>query len=399
MGSLETRLIDADEVDEFMLNDSRAFGWQPEREFRALWRPAVQPERSVAVFDDGEIVGTAVWNPYDMVVPGGTLVSAGVTEVGVQPTHRRRGLLTSMMRHQLDQLRELGIPLAGLTASESIIYGRFGYGIASFEERWSIQRQHTVYATPFEPKGRLSFISPDRIKGIFPEVEGRALSNRPGSVQKPGYEWDIIAADPESNRSGASAYFHVAYEHDGRVDGYVIYRTKGEAVQVEQLMAATDDAYSALWRYCFDIDLRETTTAHTRPVDDPLVWMLADPRRLKREVHDGLWLRLVDVAQALSGRAYSQEGSLVLRVVDTFCPWNEGTFELEASSPAAECRRSSKPPGLVLSAADLAAAFLGGQAFSTLARAGRVEECRPGALEQGDSMFAHRPLPWSPYGY
>ena len=176
MGSLETRLIDADEVDEFMLNDSRAFGWQPERELIALWRPAVQPERSVAVFDDGEIVGTAAWNPYDMVVPGGTLVSAGVTDVGVQPTHRRRGLLTSMMRHQLDQLRELGIPLAGLTASESIIYGRFGYGIASLEERWSIQRQQArgTRRVVAEAGGRgPGTLWPCILPGGFPGTPGR----------------------------------------------------------------------------------------------------------------------------------------------------------------------------------------------------------------------------------
>ena len=397
--AMEIRTILPEEIDAYTASTSWAFGSQPVEEIAALYRPHLAVERSLAVFDEGEIVGVAVWFPSDIVVPGGTLRMAGVGDVGVLPTHRRKGLLTRMMDLQLTEFHEAGIPLAGLFPSESIIYGRFGYGVASFDERWTIERQHTAYARPFEAKGRVRFATKEEARGVFPEIELRALATRPGAFPLSAADRDIMLADPESIRGGASAHFHVVYESDGGAEGFVTYRLKDETVLVSTLMWVTDDAHAALWRYCFDIDLRTTTEARRCPVDDPLPWMLADPGRLKREVHEGLWLRLVDVAQALAGRSYSRDGGLVLGVADSFCPWNEGTFELEASGSGAECRRSTRSPDLVLSAADLAAAYLGGVAFSTLARAGRVEERKPGALDRADAMFAHRPLPWSPFHF
>ena len=155
---MEIRSIHADEVDAYMVSVSRAFGSQPVEEMMALYRPHVAPERSLAAFDGGEIVGGAEWFPSDVVIPGGTLGMAGVSDVGVLPTHRRRGLLTRLMDRQLTEFHEMGIPLAGLFASESIIYGRFGYGIASFSEKWSIARQHTSYAERFETRD--AFASP-----------------------------------------------------------------------------------------------------------------------------------------------------------------------------------------------------------------------------------------------
>ena len=396
---MEIRAIHTDEVDTYMASISWAFGWQPIEEMMALYRPHVAPERSLAAFDGGEIVGGAEWFPSDVVIPGETLGMAGVSGVGVLPTHRRRGLLTRLMDRQLTEFHETGIPLAGLFPSESIIYGRFGYGIASFSEKWSIARQHTSYAEQFETEGRLRFATTEEVRDVFPKIEHRAIAAHPGAFPRPGADRDIMLADPELIRGGASAHFHVVYESDGRVEGFVSYRLKDETVLISNLMSVTDGAHAALWRYCFDIDLRTTTEARHRPVDDPLPWMLADPARLKREVRNGLWLRLVDVEQALAGRSYSRDGGLVLGIVDSFCPWNDGTFELEASGSEAECRRSTKSPDLVLSAADLAAGYLGAEAFSTLAHAGRVEERKPRTLDLADAMFAHRPLPWSPFHF
>ena len=396
---MEIRSVRAEEIDAYIASTSWAFGWQAIEEIAALYRPHLALERSLAAFDKGEIVGGAEWIPMNTIVPGGTLNMAGVIGVGVLPTHRRRGLLTRMMDRQLTEFHEKGIPLAGLFPSESIIYGRFGYGVASFEEKWTIERQHTSYARQFETNGRLRFASKEEARDVLPEIERRAISGRPGAFPLPPADRDIMLADPELIRGGASAHFHVVYESAGGAEGFVTYRLKDETVLVSTLMSVTDEAHAALWRYCFDIDLRTKTEARRCPVDDPLPWMLADSGRLKREVREGLWLRLVDVGQALAGRSYSRDGAVILGVVDSFCPWNEGTFELEASGGATECRQSTKSPDLVLSAADLAAAYLGGVAFGTLAHAGRVEERKPGALELADAMFAHRPKPWSPFHF
>ena len=396
---LEMRPVAPDEVEEWMRAFYRAFGGQLEEARLQYLRSIVVPDRSLAVFDGGEIVAEAHSKPYAMTVPGGSLATAGVDFVSVISTHRRRGLLTRMMAHQLADVHERGAPLAALWASESVIYGRFGYGIGSFHERWTIDRQHTAFARPHDQSGRVAFVEPDEMKRTFPDVYQRATVNRPGAIERPEPAWNNLIADLESDRRGASALLSIVYEQNGRVDGYVMYRTKGERLIVTELMAVTPEAHARLWRFCFDVDLRTSTEAYNRPVDDPLLWMLADPRRLQRSPGDALWVRLVDARAALSGRRYMQSDQLVLEVHDSFCPWNEGRYELEGGPHGAECRPSTANPNLALSAADLAAAYLGAVSFTTLARAGRVEERTSDALRRADNMFATQLRSWCPYSF
>ena len=394
---LEMRPITPAEVDDFIRADHRAFGQAISDEELAEHPPVQELDRTLAAFEGGQIVGGVHPLSFRMNVPGGQSPTAGVTHVWVQPTHRRRGILTSMMARQLTDIHQRGETLAALFSAESIIYGRFGFGIGSIHEKWTIDRHHTPYERPHELAGRLRFVSPEEMRKTFPEVYRRATARRPGAVQPPEQRWDMIVTDRERRRHGASAYFHVAYEREGRIEGYVRYRTKGQQMIVTELMSVTDDAYAGLWRYCFDVDLMTSTETWSRPVDDPLPWMLADPRRLQRSPADGLWVRLVDVGAALSGRRYMRNSSLVLEVRDTFCPWNEGSYALDGSPEGAHCRRTSSEPDIALSAADLAATYLGAVSFTTLSLAGRVEERRNGALRRADAMFATELKPWCPY--
>ena len=397
--ALEMRPIAPDEYDEWLQSDSMASGAHLSDGRLERLRTAFDVDRSLAVFDRGTIVGAVGSTLFEMAVPGGSLSTAGVLAVSVQPTHRRRGLLTRMTAQQLIDVRERGEPLAALFASESIIYGRFGYGNGTIHERWSIDRQHTAYTRPYELRGRISFVGPQEMREVFPDVFRRSTVGRPGAIQREEYDWDDIVEDPEDERGGGSAYFHIVYEHQGTVDGYASYRTKEGTLLVQELMAATDEAHAALWRFCFDVDLMSSTEAYHRPVDDPLPWMLADPRRLKRSPYDALWVRLVDVRAALSGRRYMRSDRLVLEVRDEFCPWNEGRYELEGGPDGALCSASDGAADIVLSAADLATTYLGTARFTTLSHAGRVEEQTRGALERADAMFATELAPWCPYGF
>jgi predicted acetyltransferase len=304
------------------------------------------------------------------------------------------------MTDQLRDIHERGEPLAALTASESVIYGRFGYGISVVHERWNIDRPYTAYAAQHEPSGRLDLVGPEEMRAVFPEVYRRATALRPGAIDRSAESWDWIVIDHPPFRGGESAYFHVAFHGDGgNIDGYARYRLKDGAVMVEELVSVTDEAHVALWRLCFDVDLASSTEAGQRPVDDPLPWMLADPRRLKRTTYDGLWVRLVDVPAALASRTYHSEGQLVLEVRDTFCPWNDGRYVLEGGPHGAECRPTDAEPDLALSVADLAAAYLGAVSFTTLSHAGRVEQLSDGALLKADSMFATDLQPWCPFSF
>ncbi len=395
---LEIRTVADDEFVQWVRAEARAYGNRLDNDPEVL-RPHFDLDRSIAVLDQGNIVGGAHSHRLEMSIPGASSVVAGVANIAVQPTHRRRGVMTMMMHHQIGDIYERGEPLAALFASESIIYGRFGYGIGSLREHWTIERQHNGYARPYESPGRIAFVDPEDITKELPEVSRRSTIERPGVFQKPIHHWERDSQAPEHSQGGRGGLFYIAYEDAGRVDGYAKYRTSGNTVVVNELMAATKEANAALWRFCFDVDLVTRTEVERRPVDDPLPWMLADPRRLQRATRDGLWVRVVDVAAALQLRSYMSSGRLVLEVQDEICPWNQARFELEGSPEGATCHPSSSSPDLALAVSHLASAYLGAVTFSTLAQAGLVEERTPGALLLADRMFAVRYQPWTPHNF
>ena len=399
---LELRQITAAEFVEWVQVEARAYGNRLNADPEVL-RPNFDLDRSIAVFDRGRIVGGAHSHLQEISIPGGASAIAGVANIEVQPTHRRRGIMTRMMQHQLEDVYRRGEPLAGLFASESVIYGRFGYGIGSLREEWSIQRHYTGYANRFDCPGRFEFIDPADIGAVLPEVFRRSTAGRPGVFQKAPYLWQREAQAPEHRQGGRGGIFYAGYygtDEDGAVmDGYARYRTDGDTVVVQELLAATREAGAALWRFCFDTDLVTQAQAERRPVDDPLPWMLADTRRLQRNTRDGLWLRLVDVAAALSQRQYATAGKLVIQVQDEVCPWNAKRFALEAGPEGASCRATEAAPGLALTAAALASTYLGAVSFSTLEQAGLVEEQKAGALERANGMFKVQQAPWTPCGF
>ena len=372
------------------------FGSHANESLLPVWKLPLEPDRTIAALEDGQIVGGAASYSQTMTVPGGELRAASLDNVAVQPTHRRKGALAGMMEHLLRDMHERDEPLSALSASETTIYGRYGYGIATSSENWSIEGAHAAFRLPAEQPGKLRFLSKEEARGVVPDIVDRSYSMRPGYTSTTDGLWDLFLVDAEPWRGGASAMSHVAYEVEGRVDGYVGYRVKDRKVRVSGLFSATDEAHRTLWEFCFGVDLMTGVEASGRPVDDPLPWMLADPRKLKRTTQDQMWLRLVDVRAALSGRRYAEEGRLVIEVMDGACQWNQGRLELEAGPDDAACKDSSAPPDLVLDAADLASVYLGAVPMSTLARSGRVEECTAGALARADRMFSSPVQPWWP---
>ncbi len=364
-----------------------------------ILRPHFDLDRSIGVFEGEEIVGGAHSHKVEMSIPGGSATIAGVANIAVQPTHTRQGVMTRMMHYQIHDLHERGEPLAALFATESIIYGRFGYGIGSLYERWTIDRHHNGYSQPYDRRGRVFFVDPADIVENLPEVFWRATVDRPGVFQRPIHQWERDSQALEHMSGGQGGLFYIAYQEDGRVDGYAAYRIVGTNLCVNELMAVTSAANAALWRFCFDVDRMSTTEALKRPVDDPLPWLLADPRRLQRSTRDGVWVRVIDVAAALNLRRYMHSDRLVLEVKDNLCPWNAGRFELEGSSEGGECRASDSSPDLLINISNLASAYMGAVSFSALAKAGLVDERTPRALLRADRMFATQYPPWTPCNF
>jgi len=426
---IEIRPVAADEVEAYIRAVPGAAGlptWEPEpaawwagpghsspfgsrisgKELARYQSEVRELDRTQAAFADGKLVGTSGLYTLEVTVPGTRQVAmGGVTSVGVLPTHRRRGLLRGMMRAMLEDCHARGEVLAGLSASEGSIYGRYGFGPATGDVRWELDRAKARLASgSTQWPGRLELVDGTAMAAAAPSLHDTVRQIRVGQVSAAPGTWTSAV-------QGGQKRFVLHYGPDGSagrggpVDGAAIYRydlTGGGTVQVDWLEATSADAYTALWMLLADLDLTRRVVAAKRPVDEPLRWQLADTRALRvTRTADDLWIRLVDVGGALAARTYLAPGSLVLEVTDAFCPWNTGRWLLDGGPEGASCSRAAAgvTAELALDAATLGSLYLGGTAPGTLARAGLIRELVPGALNRAAAMLAQPDAPFNPIGF
>jgi predicted acetyltransferase len=374
------------------------------------WFRVAEPERWIAAFDGPpgrDALGCAGAITFRLTVPGGEVAAAGVTGVGVRPDHHRRGILRALMRHQLDDLRARGEPVAVLWASEGAIYQRFGYGLATMSGFLEIERSRSAFARHYPTAGSLRLVDEEQALAAFPPVYEAMRQVTPGALSRSDVWWRSGAvADREYSRRGAGPKFRYLYEVDGKAEGYAMFRVKSEwdhrgsnsQLQVQEAIALTPRAVREVWRFLFDVDLVRTVRAGRVPVPNPLHHLLAEPRALGLVAGDGIWLRVVDLPGALAARRYATADAITLEVTDAFCPWNAGRWRLVTSgvpgAAAGTATRTEDSPDLVLDTTDLAAAYLGGVRLVDLAAVGRVEERTPGALRRADALFSADRAPW-----
>jgi predicted acetyltransferase len=377
------------------------FGRPPGEDFAESVRLLVPHDRIHAAFDDGAVVGSASVFPFETSIPGGFVRAAGVTLVGVLPTHRRRGILRSLMRAQLDDVHERGEPIAYLWASEDALYGRYGYGVASFTGNIDLSRDRAAFYRDFEPEGLIRVVEAEEAIEPFSEIQRRAAAQHPGMfVRTPDWWRSRRLADPEWRREGGGEMVRILLELEGRPAGYALYRLhfsaeRGVPKGFTSVIEALGDSPAAtreLWRFLLSIDWMERVRAGLLPLDHELFLLLQEPRRLRFDQRDGLWVRLVDVEAALKARTYKPGDSIVFELVDEFCPWNSGRWEVGPEGAS----RSDREPELRLDAAALGSVYLGGFTFAQVARAGRIEELRDGALDRADTLFRTDRYPWCP---
>ncbi|WP_367323055.1 GNAT family N-acetyltransferase [Streptomyces sp. HUAS ZL42] len=406
----DLRILRQDEWDEWYDNLLRAFGGIPEAaEEREKFRSLTEVDRSIGAWDGDVCVGTAGAFAFRLTVPGGSSVpAAGVTMVSVAATHRRRGVLRSMMRRQLEDVRAWGWPLAVLTASEPDIYGRFGYGVATHQLNVEVDTSRVRLSVPPGTDGiRLRYAAPADVLEACEAVYARQVPKRPGMLARmPG--WDRLwLLDPESERGGASPLQCVVAERGEEVVGYARFRVKPDwdargpkgTVELQDAQALDPAAHAALFRFLFDIDLTSTLSARARPVDEPWLHMVSDIRRCGLRQRDGLYVRLVDVGAALEARTYQAPVDVVFEVEDDFCPWNAGRWRLTGDAKGAACGRTTDAADVSLSVRELGSAYLGGVSLVSLGAAGRVRELRQGALAEASVGFGSVAAPWLPHGF
>ncbi|HEY7143235.1 MAG TPA: GNAT family N-acetyltransferase [Streptosporangiaceae bacterium] len=430
--SYPIRLLTEDDLPGFQLVHQHAFhGGEPSEQSRARMLARFEFDRNLAAFDGPTQVGVAGIFSFRMRVPGALIPVAGVTMIAVLPSHRRRGILTALMRQQLRDIHERGEAVAALFASEAGIYRRYGYGQASQQACFRLRGGEARLAAdaPAREGLRLRLADPGSVRPELAKVYDLVLAERPGLYGRNYAWWDKVLTDDISPGTPLRC---VLIEDDAGPLGYALFTgtpkwdgptfLADSSLDIREVMVCDPAAAAALWGDLLTRDLTTEFTAEMRPVDDLLLHLLADPRRLRTQISDGLWVRLVDVGRALAQRRYAAPVDAVIEIPgDDLCPHNACRWRLTtqqaappAGSPAtgsaatgvpafpvgglaASCERTSAPADVTLPVHALGSAYLGGVPLGSLARAGLVSEARPGAVAALSTALSWDPAPWCPY--
>jgi predicted acetyltransferase len=332
----------------------------------------------------------------------------------VLPSHRRQGILSALMRRQLADVNERDEAVAVLFCSESGIYGRYGYGRASWQAAYRLQRGEGALApgAPADPGLRLRIAEPRSARAELAKVYELALAERPGLYARTEPWWDRLLTDLHSDGGSSRPIRCLLAEDDSGPRGYAVFTSAERwdedaglpegVLEVSEAIAADPAATAALWGNLLSQDMLSEFHARMRPVDDPLLYLLADPRRVRSVVSDGLWIRLVDVGSALTQRHYACPVDVVIEVADELCPQNAGRWRLAAEAGAAPagfratCERTTVPADVMLPVWALGAAYLGGTRLTAMAKAGLITEATPGSLAALSTAMSWEPAPWCP---
>jgi len=378
----EIRFITDDEIPAFHRAIPFGFGSDLTEEDDAddRFREVFPLETCIGAFDDDRVVATFGSFDFDLTVPGGTLPMAGTTIVTVQPTHRRQGLLTKMMGMHLEQAIERDQPLAGLWASETAIYGRFGYGQAANAVDLTVPTDRV--ALPEGPStDTVRLIDAEEAFDLLPSIYDTVRRRIPGMLSRSTAWWKHRRLrDAEHLREGASTRRIAVARRGDRAVGYVAYRQKEKwegllpdgTVEVIEVIALDEDARRSLWNYLATIDLFPNVHWWSAPADSPLLVEVDNLRRVTVKPFDTLWLRILDIPRALTSRTYEADGAITMRIVDDFLG-RGGTVRLAISDGVGTCSETSDDPDVSLSVADLGALYLGRPSASVMWRAGRID--------------------------
>ena len=405
---LQLRPATPEEWPEFLQRMVGTFGETPTGPYLDTPPPVAEMDRSLGLWDGDRIVATSGIYSRSLSIPGAVVPCAGITWVSVAPTHRRRGILTSIMRCQLTELHEQQRePVAALWASEYPIYGRFGYAPATARAELTGRTERLRLRPDVDlGSGRVDAVDEDVYRPAAVALYDSVRRNVPGNLARDDRWWDRLLRDEPEDRHGATARRYLLHtETDGTVTGYGAYRLTagwtetGEpdgTLTVEEVRATSTAAYASLWQVLLSIDLVRTVRLPRASPDDPLRHLVTDGRALTGAALDALWVRLVDVDRALAARRYPAPIDLVIEVRDEFCPWNAGRWRLAGHPAGGYCGRTDLDPDLVLGIEELSAAYLGGTSLATLQAAGGVTEVSPGAVTLAATAFGWPVTPWCP---
>ncbi|MBI5947127.1 MAG: GNAT family N-acetyltransferase [Chloroflexi bacterium] len=371
---------------------------------------STQPEWTTCAFVDGQMATTLGAFPFTVRLNGAPVPMAGVTAVGTLPHYRRQGLLRKVMDSAFDRMQERGQPLAILWASMGAIYQRFGYGLATQQAWYTFDPRFARFETETESRGSITLENRD---DAFPTLKRNYIeyaTPRNLMIHRSVPLWEQAVFRPA--QKGHPVYIAIYRNEHGESRGHVVYRTAerhgdsfdpgpNQVLDVADFIALDIEAYRALWNYVKGHDLAGTVRMwNALPEDDPAPDLLLEPRMLRRQTTDGIWMRVVNVEGAMPARPYGARGELTFAIAgDTMCEWNNGTYLLETDGPTASVTRTSREPDLVMPVNSLATLLSGLRTATHLARAGRIEVRDARALPVADALFRTEYAPHCPDGF
>lgn len=397
--TIEIRLVPPERHPEFTMPLRTAFGMRFDAERAARMMRLTEVHHRIGAFDGEQIVGTAGAFSFTMTTPGGAVPAAGLSMVGVLPTHRRRGILNRLVQRHFEEARAGGFPVAALWASEGQIYGRYGYGVATVSASISIERDRAVFRRPAPQGGTFRLLDEEQARAPFKAIYERVRAATPGMLSRTDLWWDFRRLGDFDESTPPLQ--RVLLTIDGQPEGYALHRFTDKIsipgiaeldLGVMEAVATSPAATAMLWRYLCDIDLVRRIEATGLPPTHPLFTTVSEARRLRMKVEDGLWIRLLDVEAALAARRFPDHGAVTFELTDALCPWNAGGYHVGDG----RVTRTSTRPDLRLDAAALGSLYLGGIGVRQLADAGDIEELTDGAVDRADALFRSPRAPWCP---
>ncbi|MFF9316840.1 GNAT family N-acetyltransferase [Streptomyces sp. NPDC014735] len=368
--------------------------------------------RTRGVFDDGRCVATFRSFAQELTAVGGAAVRAdAISNVTVSPTHRRRGLLGRMVADDLAAAKERGEVVATLIAAEYPIYGRYGFGPATWTTEWEIDVSRSGLDTrrpvpSATDGGRIDLVTGAEVRKLGPAIHDRLRARRHGAINRDARWWELTTGENRPRPEPWTEPFYAVHrDADGEPDGLMAYRADerwsdakqplNRATVVEHI-AVTPAAERALWHFVCSIDWITTVRTGYRAPDDLLPLLLPDPRAARVVTHaDWLWVRVLDVVRALEARTYAVPGTLILDVHDA-AGLAGGRYRLDASPSGATCAPTTRDADIALDVRELGTLYLGDESPARLAALGRIEERTPGAVATAEGMFRAARRAWCP---
>ena len=367
-------------------------------------------DRLLAAVDTetNQIVGTGGADKYSITVPGGNNINmAGIAFMGTLPTHKRRGIFSSMMNKLHSQAKERGDSIAGLWASQSLLYNRFGYGLSTIREDWQINSNHTKLSKSKNDSIRLELVDKKKALEEIPKIYDIYRKCQNGATDRTQGYWNYLLYEDDNsmyNKSGNSGIFFVLAYRDNKPSGYAFYNFNKESgvaheddkgtLKVEEIISIDRETNHALWQYIFGIELIEEITFNRRAPNDPLYLMLENPRKLQRETIDGLWVRIIDPISMLEGRTYNHKGKVTINLSGQNQKDIEGTYLIDTDGKNTEVKKVKGKASIYMRPSDLSSIYFGGVSPGEHFQAGNIDVENHNSLRELTNMFFVEQEPW-----